>query len=186
MYQPDGPPQTGEVEAVSSGRHSPRCPPTRGALASRARRSYAILLPLQMTLAPGTRIGVFEVVGKLGEGGMGEVYRARDTRLDRDVALKVLPALFTSDPDRLARFEREAKVLATLNHPNIAQVYGFEPPSTSSGQAAIAMELVEGRDLSEVIGALQPEGAPQSPGGLPLTAALAIARQMANTSFFAR
>jgi serine/threonine protein kinase len=79
-----------------------------------------------MSLPPGTRIGIFQIVSKLGEGGMGEVYIARDTRLDRDVALKVLPDLFTSDPERLARFEREAKVLASLNHPNIAQVYGFE------------------------------------------------------------
>ena len=127
-----------------------------------------------MTLSPGTRIGVFEVVSKLGEGGMGEVYRARDTRLDRDVALKVLPALFSNDADRVARFEREAKVLATLNHPNIAQVYGFEPPSTGSGQAAIAMELVEGRDLSEIVGALQVQGAL-----LSFDEALAIARQIA-------
>lgn len=122
-----------------------------------------------MTLAPGTRIGVFEVVSKLGEGGMGEVYRARDTRLDRDVALKVLPALFTTDPDRMARFEREAKVLATLNHPNIAQVYGFEPPSADAKQAAIAMELVDGRDLSELIAG----------GAVPLDDALATARQIA-------
>lgn len=128
-----------------------------------------------MTLSPGTRIAVFEVVSKLGEGGMGEVYRARDTRLDREVALKVLPALFSNDPDRMARFEREAKVLATLNHPNIAQVYGFEPPSAANGQAAIAMELVEGRDLSDVIA-----GAPGAEGpGLHLNDALAIAHQIA-------
>ena len=72
-----------------------------------------------MALSEGTAIGSYEVVGLLGQGGMGKVYRARDTKLDRDVALKVLPEAFTSDPDRLARFEREAKVLASLNHPNI-------------------------------------------------------------------
>ena len=79
-----------------------------------------------MPLTNGTRIGVYEVTGSLGAGGMGEVYRARDTKLDRDVALKVLPEAFTSDPDRLARFEREAKVLASLNHPNIGHIYGLE------------------------------------------------------------
>ena len=76
-----------------------------------------------MSLTPGLRIGVYEVTGLLGAGGMGEVYQARDTKLDRDVALKVLPQAFTSDPDRLARFEREAKVLASLNHPNIGPTY---------------------------------------------------------------
>ena len=122
-----------------------------------------------MHLTSGTRIGVFEVVTLLGEGGMGQVYRARDTRLDRDVALKVLPDLFTSDPERLARFEREAKVLASLNHPNIAQVYGFESPSTAAGHgSAIAMELVDGPTLGELIEA-----------GLPFERALPIARQIA-------
>ncbi len=79
-----------------------------------------------MALTEGTRLGVYEVVGLIGQGGMGEVYQARDTKLDRDVALKVLPEAFTSDPDRLARFEREAKVLASLNHPNIGSIYGLE------------------------------------------------------------
>ena len=79
-----------------------------------------------MSLAPGARLGAYEIVGLLGAGGMGEVYRARDTRLNRDVALKVLPELFAADPDRLARFKREAQVLASLNHPNIAAIYGFE------------------------------------------------------------
>ena len=82
------------------------------------------------------RIGPYEILTKLGEGGMGEVYRARDTKLDRDVALKILPESFADDPDRLARFEREAQTLASLNHPHIAQIYGFESASTSSGQAA--------------------------------------------------
>ncbi len=79
-----------------------------------------------MALSPGTRLGVYEVSAKIGEGGMGEVYQARDMKLDRDVALKVLPEAFTADPDRLARFEREAKVLASLNHPNIAAIHGLE------------------------------------------------------------
>ncbi len=77
-----------------------------------------------MRLSPGTTLGPYRVIAKIGEGGMGEVYRARDTKLDRDVALKVLPEAFTSDPDRLARFEREAKVLASVNHTNIGHISG--------------------------------------------------------------
>ena len=79
-----------------------------------------------MPVEPGTTVALYAVSAKIGEGGMGEVYRARDTKLDRDVALKVLPEAFTQDPDRLARFEREAKVLASLNHPNIGHSYGIE------------------------------------------------------------
>ncbi len=79
-----------------------------------------------MSLNVGSQLGHYDVTALIGEGGMGEVYRARDTTLDRDVALKVLPEAFTQDPDRLARFEREAKVLASLNHPNIAQIHGIE------------------------------------------------------------
>ncbi len=79
-----------------------------------------------MPLQPGTTLGPYRVTAKIGQGGMGEVWQARDTKLDRDVALKVLPEAFTSDPDRLARFEREAKVLASLNHPNIGSIYGLE------------------------------------------------------------
>ena len=94
-----------------------------------------------VSLAPGTRLGVYEVLSAIGAGGMGEVYRARDTRLQRDVALKLLPAAVAGDPQRLARFEREAQVLASLNHPNIASIYGLEE---SDGQRAIVMELVEG------------------------------------------
>jgi serine/threonine-protein kinase len=109
-----------------------------------------------MTMEAGTRLGPYEVVAKLGEGGMGEVYRARDTKLDRDVALKILPESFASDPDRLMRFEREAKTLAALNHPNIAAIYGVE-------DRALVMELVEGQDLSALIasGALQDRDAPR-------------------------
>src|SRR5438093_9280467 len=97
-----------------------------------------------MSLPAGTRLGVYEVVAAIGSGGMGEVYRARDTRLNRDVALKILPELFAADPDRLARFEREAQALAALNHPNIAAVYGFE-------DRALVMELVEGETLADRI-----------------------------------
>jgi serine/threonine protein kinase len=89
-----------------------------------------------MSISPGTRLGPFEIHSALGAGGMGEVYRARDTRLNRDVALKILPELFAADPDRLACFEREAQMLAALNHPNIAAIYGFE-------DRALVMELVE-------------------------------------------
>ncbi|HJN45755.1 MAG: hypothetical protein CL477_10085 [Acidobacteria bacterium] len=101
-----------------------------------------------MTMNPGATIGPYEVLAKIGEGGMGEVYQARDTKLDRDVTLKVLPEAFTADPDRLARFEREAKVLASLNHPNIAAIHGFE----DSGETkALVLELVEGPTLAERI-----------------------------------
>ena len=116
-----------------------------------------------MGLTAGTRLGVYEVVAPIGAGGMGEVYRARDTRLNRDVALKVLPDLFASDPDRLARFEREAQALAALNHPNIAHVHSVE-------SRAIVMELVEGPDLAERI----------ATGPVPLGEALPIARQIAD------
>jgi len=127
-----------------------------------------------MPLPPGARIGLYEVVSALGAGGMGEVYRARDTKLDRDVALKVLPELFAADPDRLARFEREAKTLASLNHPNIAHVYDagrlrISDDSANQGQevSCLVMELVEGDDLSALISR-----------ALPLQQALPIARQL--------
>ena len=97
-----------------------------------------------MGLTAGTRLGVYEIVSPIGAGGMGEVYRARDTKLDRDVAIKVLPASFAEDADRVARFTREAKTLASLNHPNIAQIYGLEGH-------ALVMELVDGEDLSALI-----------------------------------
>ena len=97
----------------------------------------------------GKTIGPYQVVAKLGEGGMGEVYRARDVKLNRDVALKILPDAFALDPERLARFKREAQVLASLNHPNIAQIYGFED---ADGVHALALELVEGPTLADIIG----------------------------------
>lgn len=96
----------------------------------------------------GRRLGIYQVYALLGAGGMGEVYRARDTKVGRDVAIKILPRLFTSDPDRLARFEREARVLATLNHPNIGAIYGLEE---SDGLRALVLELVEGNTLAERI-----------------------------------
>ena len=90
-----------------------------------------------MSLTSGTRLGAYEVIGLIGQGGMGEVYRARDTKLGRDVALKVLPDGFADDPERLARFQREARVLASLNHPNIASIYGLEESGdTQQGAAA--------------------------------------------------
>ena len=112
------------------------------------------------------RIGGYRVTTKIGEGGMGEVYRARDTDLDRDVAIKVLPEAFTSDPDRLARFEREAKVLASLNHPNIGAIYGLEK---SGDTRALVLELIEGPTLAERI----------KQGPIPVDEALPIAKQIA-------
>src|SRR5687767_9932220 len=120
-------------------------------------------------LSPGSRLGSYEIVAAIGAGGMGEVYRARDAKLHRDVALKVLPEAFAADADRLARFAREAQVLASLNHPNIAQIYGIEGN-------ALVMELVEGEDLSAVIARARVDGAP----ALHLQDALPIARQIAS------
>jgi eukaryotic-like serine/threonine-protein kinase len=102
----------------------------------------------------GRRIGAYEVVSRLGAGGMGEVYRARDLKLGREVAIKVLPHLFTRDPERLARFEREARVLASLNHPNVGAIYGVEDPTPGSSAVAtraLVLELVEGDTLAERI-----------------------------------
>ena len=101
-----------------------------------------------MPLSPGTTLGPYTITAKLGAGGMGEVWQARDTTLDRDVALKVLPEAFTADPDRLARFEREAQVLASLNHPNIGGIHGLEE---SDGVKALVLELVEGPTLADRI-----------------------------------
>ena len=120
-----------------------------------------------MRLVLGARLGPYEVLVPLGAGGMGEVYRARDTKLDRVVALKVLPDTFATDPDRLARFQREAKTLATLNHPNIGSIHGLEE---ADGATALVMELVEGEDLAERI----------ARGPIPVNEALAIARQIAD------
>src|SRR6185503_17785326 len=104
-----------------------------------------------MALTTGTRIGTFEITGHLGSGGMGEVYRARDTSLGRDVAIKVLPDEFARDPDRLARFEREAQLLASLNHQNIGTIYGIhDGPADSGGHSrALVLELIEGPTLAD-------------------------------------
>ena len=114
-----------------------------------------------MTLAPGTQLGPYEIVAPLGAGGMGEVYRARDTRLGREVAVKVLPAAFAADPERLARFRREAQALAALNHPNVASIYGLED---GAGTTCLVLELVEGETLAARL----------SRGALPMREALAL------------
>ena len=101
-----------------------------------------------MPLTPGTRLGPYEILMLIGSGGMGEVYRATDTNLKRQVAIKVLPQTVAADPERLARFQREAEVLAALNHPNIAHIHGLEK---SDGAIALVMELVEGPTLAELL-----------------------------------
>lgn len=118
-----------------------------------------------MSLTPGSFLGHYEIIALLGAGGMGEVWRARDTTLDRDVAIKVLPPAFTSDPERLARFEREAKVLASLNHPHVAAIHGLHE---AGGQRFLSMELVPGEDVSQRL----------ARGPLPVEEALAVARQV--------
>ncbi len=125
-----------------------------------------------MSVSSGTRLGPYQILAPLGAGGMGEVYRARDTKLGRDVALKVLPLAFAADPERLARFRREAQVLASLNHPGIAAIYGLEE---SDGVLALVMELVEGPTLAERI----------AQGPVPLQEALPIARQIAEALEYA-
>src|SRR3954462_8975691 len=115
-----------------------------------------------MALAIGAVIGSYEIIAPIGAGGMGEVYRARDTKLKRDVAIKILPDSFANDPDRLARFQREAEVLASLNHPHIGAIYGLQD---SGGLRALVLELVEGPTLAERI----------ADGPLPLDEALPIA-----------
>jgi Tol biopolymer transport system component len=125
-----------------------------------------------MTLASGTRVGPYEILSALGAGGMGEVYRARDPRLGREVAIKVLPEAFTSDPERLARFEREARALAALNHPHIAAIHGLED---SGGVPALVMELVPGPTLAERIA----DARHVRKAGLPIADAVRIAVQIA-------
>jgi serine/threonine protein kinase len=119
-----------------------------------------------MTLTPGTRFGPYEITAPIGVGGMGEVYRATDTKLKRQVAIKVLPASVAGDAERLARSQREAEVLASLNHPNIAAIYGLEE---ADGVNALVMELVEGPTLADRI----------AQGAIPLDDALPIAKQIA-------
>jgi eukaryotic-like serine/threonine-protein kinase len=120
-----------------------------------------------MLLAAGTKIGSYEILSVLGTGGMGQVYRARDAKLGREVALKALPDQLANDADRLARFQREAQVLASLNHPHIAQIYGFED---SSGTHALVMELVEGETLAQLLAG----------AALQLARAVLIASQIAD------
>ena len=119
-----------------------------------------------MSLQPGTRLGPYEILSALGAGGMGEVYRATDTNLKRQVAIKILPTSVAADSDRLTRFQREAEVLAALNHPNIAQIHGLE---RANGITALVMELVEGPTLADRI----------ARGAIPLHDALPIAKQIA-------
>ena len=117
-------------------------------------------------LVSGAQLGPYTITTSIGAGGMGEVYRARDMRLKRDVALKIVPESFATDADRLARFQREAEVLASLNYPNIAAIHGLEE---SNGKRALVMELIEGETLADRI----------ARGPIPLDEALAIARQIA-------
>src|SRR5262245_26358008 len=119
-----------------------------------------------MVFSAGSRLGPYEVLSPLGAGGMGEVYRARDTRLGRDVAIKALPAEVAQNAERLARFRREAQLLASLNHPHIAAIYGLEE---LDGQPLLALELVEGEDLAQRL----------KRGTIPVDEALDIARQIA-------
>ena len=125
-----------------------------------------------MPLASGSRIGSYEIKTPIGAGGMGEVYRARDSKLGRDVAIKVLPDAFARDADRLARFQREAKLLAALNHPNIASVYGLEDSASSH---ALVMELVEGPTLADRI----------EQGPIPVEESLRIAKQICDALEYA-
>ena len=125
-----------------------------------------------MAILPGARLGPYEILSAIGAGWMGEVYRARDTRLNRDVALKVIPEVFAANPDRMARFEREAKLLASLNHPHIATIYGLEESSSTN---ALVMELVEGPTLADRI----------ATGPIALDEALSIAKQIAEALEYA-
>jgi eukaryotic-like serine/threonine-protein kinase len=122
---------------------------------------------VRLALTPGIRLGPYEIVVGIGAGGMGEVFRARDSTLNRDVAIKVLPDAVANDPERLARFNREAQTLAALNHPHIGQLYSLEE---FSGLRALVMELVEGEDLSQRI----------ARGPMPLDEALLVAKQIAD------
>jgi len=124
-----------------------------------------------MALMPGARLGPYEITTPLGAGGMGEVYRARDSRLKREVAIKILPESVAADPERLARFQREAEVLASLNHPHIAAIYGLEEQPAEAGLhvRALVLELVEGETLAERI----------ARGVIPIEEALPIAKQIA-------
>src|SRR5687768_2084387 len=150
----------GDTGSTCDARHPPR-----------GHRAH--IIHRNVALTPGTRLGAYEITAQIGEGGMGQVYRATDSRLKRQVAIKILPPSLAVDGDRLARFQREAEVLASLNHPHIAGIYGIdESPSTGSGQAtitALVMELVDGEDLSQRL----------ARGALSIDDALPIAKQIA-------
>src|SRR6202051_1896873 len=120
-----------------------------------------------MPLTKGTKLGAYEIAAAIGAGGMGEVYQAHDTKLGRDVAIKVLPEAFAHDPEKLSRFQREAKLLASLNHPNIATIHGLED---SNGTSYLVMELVPGENLAERV---------RRDGAVPIEEALTIAKQIA-------
>ena len=154
-----------EVESLLLQRASADAVFTRGAAVAAA----ALVSDVGASALTGRRLGAYQLLAPIGAGGMGEVYRARDTRLGRDVAIKMLPRAFSDHPDRLARFEREARVLASLNHPHIATIYGIED---ADGVRAIVMELVEGDTLAERIA--------RAGDGLPIKEALDIARQIAD------
>ena len=146
---------------------------TRRGVRSGVREFYALFthtLSASMTLTQGSRLGAYQVLSKLGEGGMGQVYRAHDTKLGRDVAIKIMPASVAGDPDRLARFEREAQAVASLSHPNIVAVFEF---GAHEGQPFVVMELLEGETLRERL----------SSGPMParkaIDAAIQIARGLA-------
>ncbi len=141
--------------------------PIRGLIAPRPRLDIIRLLRLPVSLLSGTRIGPYEVTALIGAGGMGEVYRATDTNLKRAVAIKIIPASLSQDPDRLARFQREAQLLGALNHPHIAHVYGLERTDHATG---LVMELVDGPTLADRI----------AEGTVPPKAALGIATQIAD------
>ena len=135
---------------------------------SGSQRIHCIISAVETTtvgLTSGTKLGPYEILSAVGAGGMGEVYRARDSRLGRDVALKVLPAAFAADAERMARFQREAQVLASLNHPNIASIYGLED---SGNVRALVMELVEGPTLADQL----------AKGAIPVDEALSLAKQI--------
>src|SRR3984957_15200718 len=120
-----------------------------------------------MPILTGKHLGPYEILSAIGAGGMGEVYQARDSKLGRDVAIKVLPEAFAHDPERLSRFQREAKILAALNHPNIATIYGLEQ---SNGTSYLVMELVSGETLADRV---------KREGAVPVEEALTIAEQIA-------
>jgi eukaryotic-like serine/threonine-protein kinase len=160
-----------EVESLIAQGASAEGRFTQGAVVAAA----GLVSDVGRSVLTGRRLGVYQLLAPIGSGGMGEVYRARDTRLGREVAIKILPRVFTADADRLVRFEREARVLASLNHPHIAAIYGLEDAPTEAGShvRALVLELVEGETLAERI-------ARTGSKALTIKEALDIARQIAD------